>query len=314
MALDQITLFDFLQRQTSFRPWELLAISKNAPKRYKTFTIPKKRGGQRTIAQPARELKKVQKALILWLNARLDVHDISTAYQKGRSIRDNAIIHKGHTPLLKMDLKDFFLSIQPSDFEYLCSTNRIELSASELAFTTNILFWGKGGSKPKCLAIGAPSSPALSNMIMYSADSWICEYAKSNDINVSRYADDITASAQEMKTLKVFYSDVVEYLENLKTPKLAVNRNKTAFVDTGNTRRVTGLILTNDGQLSIGRSRKRLISARVHHYCIGKLKGKELTILRGEIAFVLSADPSFFLSLQTKYGQATLKKILGQTS
>jgi RNA-directed DNA polymerase len=79
----------------------------------------------REIAQPAREVKMLQRILIDHLLLTLPVHHAARAYRKGLSIRDNAAPHAGSHPILKMDFKDFFPSIRSSDWEKHCNENNI---------------------------------------------------------------------------------------------------------------------------------------------------------------------------------------------
>ncbi|HLR13537.1 MAG TPA: RNA-directed DNA polymerase, partial [Burkholderiaceae bacterium] len=85
-----------------------------APLRYRVFHIPKRTYGTRTIAQPSRALKVLQRA---FLEIReLPVHASATAYQKGSGIKLNAGLHVRNPYLLKMDLHSFFHSITPAVF------------------------------------------------------------------------------------------------------------------------------------------------------------------------------------------------------
>jgi RNA-directed DNA polymerase len=43
---------------------DLARIIETAPARYKVYQIPKRRGGMRTIAQPSRDLKSIQRFIV----------------------------------------------------------------------------------------------------------------------------------------------------------------------------------------------------------------------------------------------------------
>ncbi|WP_299019377.1 hypothetical protein [uncultured Photobacterium sp.] len=60
------------------------------------------------IAHPSKELKFIQDLIINQLQSKLPIHDVATAYIKGKSIKDNAFPHAKSKYLLKMDLKSFF--------------------------------------------------------------------------------------------------------------------------------------------------------------------------------------------------------------
>src|SRR3954462_15230034 len=108
-------LLSLLASETGLMPSDLTRLIQSAPCRYKVFYVPKRDGGLREIAQPARELKLLQRVMVAHVLAPLPVHDAARAYRKGISIRDNAKPHAGNGPVLKMDFEDFFPSIQSAD-------------------------------------------------------------------------------------------------------------------------------------------------------------------------------------------------------
>lgn len=65
----------------------------SAPARYFVFQIDKRSGGKRTIAQPARELKAIQRYILRKKLSLFPVHECSTAYMSGNSIAKNALSH-----------------------------------------------------------------------------------------------------------------------------------------------------------------------------------------------------------------------------
>jgi hypothetical protein len=43
---------------------DVIRLIESAPARYKIYDIPKRRGGRRTIAQPSKELKRIQRFIV----------------------------------------------------------------------------------------------------------------------------------------------------------------------------------------------------------------------------------------------------------
>ncbi|HAV2264597.1 TPA: RNA-directed DNA polymerase, partial [Escherichia coli] len=77
------------------------------PRRYKIYPIAKRNGnGYRLIAQPARQVKALQKVVINHMLANLKVHENAFAYEADKSIRSNALMHCNNDYLLKMDFKN----------------------------------------------------------------------------------------------------------------------------------------------------------------------------------------------------------------
>lgn len=134
-------------------------IAKSAYRRYKVFNLAKKNGGVRVVAQPAREVKAVQRAICAILALRLPVHESATAYKSGSSILVNASAHMGRKYLTKLDFSDFFSCIDGSAISHLLRRNCPDFSVEELRFLIDVCTWRPEGRRVLC--IGAPSSPLL---------------------------------------------------------------------------------------------------------------------------------------------------------
>lgn len=66
---------------------------------------------------------------------------------------------------------------------------------SEFLRGTFLFHRARKSSEVLILAIGAPSSPRLSNVLMHDFDQMVSEEVKSDKIVYTRYADDLTFSA-----------------------------------------------------------------------------------------------------------------------
>ncbi|MCK1386808.1 retron St85 family RNA-directed DNA polymerase [Bradyrhizobium sp. 21] len=281
---------------------------RSAPRRYKVFHIPKRSGGTREIAQPAREVKLLQRVLVTHVLSSLPVHDAAMAYRTGRSILTNATCHAGHGPILKMDFKDFFPSIRAEDWMVFCRNAQL-FDESDAELSAQILFRKAKHEHVLKLSIGAPSSPVLSNVLLVPFDVMVAAEASKRGIKYTRYADDLTFSGQRIGMLKDMIDVVRLTTKQIRRPKLTINSEKTTFVTAKHCRVVTGVTLANDGALSLGRDRKRMLSARVHHAVLGKLNPDELLRLSGDLAFANVAEPSFIDRLSNKYGSEAIQTI-----
>ncbi|RSB81639.1 RNA-directed DNA polymerase [Rhizobium pisi] len=284
-------------------------IMRSAPARYKTYRIPKRTKGFREISQPAVEVKALQRGLIEVLLRNLPMHEAATAYRVGMSIKDNALRHAGDGPILKMDFKDFFPSIKPRDWSAYCKQTGVLMDPVEIQLTSLLLFQRPKDSSVLRLAIGAPSSPFLSNALMFEFDKAITEAVAKDHVVYSRYADDLTFSAPRTGHLVNVEKIVRATLRALEYPTLTVNDDKTTRVTRKYGRKVTGLTLTNDGKVSIGHERKRFIRAAVHHASLGKLSTASLGELKGLLGFANSAEPQFIGTLKERYGAELIQFI-----
>lgn len=307
---DRFRLLYSCAKYVGLTPSEVMSIVSNAPVRYKVFHIPKRSGsGERTVCQPARELKALQYFIIRQILRNIPVHEAATAYKAGASIRKNAEMHVNSRVILKLDLIDFFGSIKVADWRAFSAGNIEDWNDFNEAFTSRVLFWGRGNWEPDCLAIGAPSSPMLSNIFMFEFDEQMSQYAQQNNLIYSRYADDITFSSRGFLDKEAVLATVEICLRNHKWCQLRLNARKTKLSSKSFARRVTGLVLANDGVVSLGRERKRLIRSMVHRALAGEMREAELSHLRGMLAFAHDAEPEFVEALRDKYGHDRLNRL-----
>jgi RNA-directed DNA polymerase len=283
-----------------------------APRRYKVYQVPKRSGsGLRTIAQPSKITKYLQRWLLAEELQHLPIHGCATAYREGASIRENAFRHVANRYLLKVDFRNFFPSIKESDLVLHFKEHRPEIySEEELKFMCHVLLWRP---KPRALemelCIGAPSSPCISNTILFSLDCAISNYCEERKIVYTRYADDLAFSTNEPHQLEHIPGFLRKELKNLSWPKLRLNEAKTVFTSKKFRRTVTGLVLSSQGVVSLGRDRKRLIRAMVHKFEMGLLEESALSKLRGLLSFAMDAEPDFVARLERSVGRELVETI-----
>lgn len=274
------------------------SIGRRASHLYKVYSIPKKSGGLRIIHHPARELKAVQRWLLWNVLEKLPVHRSAVGYRKGVNILKNAELHKRSRYLLRLDFKDFFPSIHSSDIQRYIDSNYTHFEK-----WTNIDrdIFCKIVCRNKRLTIGAPTSPCLSNILCYLLDENISEITKEKQIKYTRYADDMYFSATKPNLLSDIEGIVTGIIGTIQYPSgMQLNKEKTYNVSMKGRRIVTGLVLTSDGNVSIGRERKRLIRSLVYKY--DELSEKDKQYLAGLLSYTKSIEPDFVNRLALKYG------------
>lgn len=292
----------FLCKRFGFSQEMLFSYASTCPRRYKKYKIPKRNGKFRKIAQPAKNLKVMQRVLLSELfQDKMPIHDCAKAYRANMSILDNATPHLKNKYLLKMDFKNFFPSIKAPDFaQYLAKNNILsDEQLSEFTLVTNIFFMWEDGEL--VLSIGAPSSPLISNAIMYDFDETLFQALKELDVSYTRYSDDLTFSTNKKDVLFKVPSLVEDILDKQNFPKIEINDSKTVFSSKKHNRHVTGVTISNDGEASLGRSRKREIQSRVYMLSKQKISKKEIAKLRGYVSFANVVEPTFFEKLKVKY-------------
>ncbi|MDN3221991.1 retron St85 family RNA-directed DNA polymerase [Pseudomonas nunensis] len=311
-----MSLYDFRKHMAeilSLTEHDVARLIVRAPYAYKRYLIPKKSGGTRPIAQPAKETKVIQGLLIDDWFTQLPIHECAAAYRQGSSIKANAERHKQNSYIAKFDFSNFFGSITESDlvshFSYVLCGKLSEQSIKDIARMSCVR---DKVTARLVLSIGAPSSPILSNSIMYYFDLAMDAWCQERGIIYSRYADDLTFSTNDKGVTSVVEKVIVDTLESIPYPKLRINSEKTVYVSKKRQRRITGLIISNDNNVSLGRDKKRLISAMIHRYAHHELDEKSVLHLQGLIGFAQDVEPLFVAKMRGKYTGKLISELLRQ--
>jgi RNA-directed DNA polymerase len=308
-AFVETALFDRLLNASPFSYSELAITILTAPNRYKEHTIEKRRGGTRLISQPTKELKFLQRILINNELSSLPVSSAATAYVKGISIRNHAQQHAKNHFLLKLDFRDFFPSIKSNAIDRLLRAHTT-FSQDEIFIARQILLRRTRNEADLHLSIGSPSSPFISNTIMYEFDTRLLEYCSTQGLAYSRYADDLAISTKKPGALDNAKGFIEQLLSELSYLNLELHPEKTVNVSTKRRRTLTGLILSNAGTVSIGRDKKRLLRTRVHRMIQGNLDDIQANEVKGLLAFTYSVDPVFIEDLARHYGLTNAHELL----
>jgi RNA-directed DNA polymerase len=296
-------IVDAISKHFGIDHGDVESIINGAPRRYKSYYIQKRAGGLRLISQPAREVKALQHWFMARCGNALKVHAAASAYVRKRGIRQNAEQHRENEFLLKMDFLDFFPSIRGRDLRrYMAADAPWLLDEGDVERVVRLLFFSQNPGMELRLSIGAPTSPWLSNVLMYKFDEAVSELCQGGGVTYTRYADDVTFSSNDPNLLRGVEKGLREIVAKLESPRLLFNPKKTIMLSRKSQRRVTGLVLSNDGKVSLGRAKKRYLRTAVHHLILGKLSSEEAVQLRGWVAFARDVEPEFVRRLSSRYG------------
>ncbi len=171
---------------------------------YQRFHLPKKTGGFRLISAPMPRLKRTQGWILHHLLEQVAVHDAAHGFRRGRSIVSNAQPHVGADVVVNVDLKDFFPTITyPRVRGMFRKLGYSEALATLLALictepeVDDIQLDGRTyyvTCSERFLPQGAPTSPAITNIICRGMDARLTHTAEQLGFAYTRYADDITFS------------------------------------------------------------------------------------------------------------------------
>lgn len=250
---------------------------------YTTYELPKRSGGKRIISAPAVQLKMVQRALLTLLYAE-GFSDQAMGFVPGRSTRDNAAKHVGRDVVVNADVKAFFPSTTYKRV-YSLSRTICDGNLSPLAARLFAEICCHDGH----LATGAPTSPAVSNLIMKGLDASLNSIASKLDVTYTRYADDMTFSGQSpavwmLKPLKA----------HLKKLGYELDPKKTNIFRKGRRQIVTGAVVNT--KVNLARPLRKILRAAVDHRVKGKepfFQGRPMNdaVLNGYVAYLNMLSP-----------------------
>lgn len=304
-----MSLLDRMLRELPFSADELHDMVATAQYRYKVYRIPKRQPNQfRTIAQPTPEIKLIQRWLVKNVLVTLPIHKAAMAYRLGRSIADHAAAHAKNRFLLKLDFRNFFPSISVADVRrYLVEVGKMSIEDARLV--SLLVCWRNKETGDLCLSIGAPSSPFLSNVMLYTFDKKIVQLCRTHKVAYTRYADDLAFSTNRKEVLSEIAEQVQRTCDELQYPRLVINPSKTVSTSRAYKRVLVGLVLTPAGAISLGRDKKRRLRSELYRFTLNKLDAEEIPRLRGELAFAWSVEKSFINSLLRQYGGDVFLKL-----
>ena len=107
---------------------------------------------------------------------------------------------------------------------------------------------------------GAPTSPALANLIAYRLDRRLTGIDSKHDFTYTRYADDLSFSGDQFDTARRLLGIIPRIVED---EGFTINESKTRLLRASSRQTVTGLVV-ND-QLSTPRQLRRRLRAILHN-------------------------------------------------
>ena len=230
----------------------LYALSNSLGRHYHTVRLPKKSGGFRTLSVPDEALKSVQRRIADALLVHMPVSSYARAYRFGSSTLGNAGPHVGKPVVLKLDILHFFDSVR-----YAAVKERVfpaEIYGEPIRILLTMLCYHKD-----VLPQGAPSSPAITNILLYSFDEEVGTWCRDRGIAYTRYCDDMTFSGDFDPT------EVIVFVrQKLKVLGFLLNKQKTRVHKQGRQQTVTGIVVNE--KLSIPADYRRRLRQELY-YC-----------------------------------------------
>jgi len=247
----------------------LLALAERADENYRVFPI-EGRSKKRWIEAPSELLKQTQRRILDRLLAPMALHGAAHGFVPNRSILTHASNHVKKRWVINLDIRSFFPSVD---------AERVRKVAGELPIMSDdVDLLVKLTTRKNHLPQGAPTSPALGNLVLRALDRKMCDLVRGTGWFYSRYADDLTLSGFR-KPRQMFdkAKDLVHAEGFLTSPEKCRIR--------GRNRRqmVTGIVVNR--KLALPREKRRMVRAMTHRLSNGLVEGDEMNHVLGWLNF-----------------------------
>jgi nitrate reductase NapE component len=251
---------------------------------YARFTIPKKSGGVREISAPMPRLKRAQYWILGNILEPIAVHDAAHGFRARRSIMTNAAPHAGRRVVINIDLKDFFPSITYGRVKgFFVGLGYPERVAAPLALICTDAerdriavdghTWNVARGQRR-LPQGAPTSPAIANLIANRLDGRMLGAARKLGLTYTRYADDMTFSGDVEPRSGVVGRLLWQLRKIAEAEGFTFNDKKTRVMGAGSRQDVTGLVVNK--RPAVARDERRRFRAWLHKAELARRAGTEL--------------------------------------
>lgn len=292
---------------------------------------PKASGGVRTISSPEPPLMAAQRWILHHALKTITLHPASYAYRAGRSMTQCASRHIGARWTVKLDLHNFFGTIDESrvfavftDLGYsplvsfelarictrLVDAHRLPRGRSDRYVVVPFYSAVARGHVPQ----GAPTSGAIANAVATPLDQRLSGLASTLNWTYTRYSDDLTFSSSGGRSR----SDAVKLVnlvgDAVRAERFEVHVKKTRIVPPGARHVVLGLLL-DGSRLRLLPEFKRRVEVHVwgtdhfglvHH---AEHRGFRSILsfvnhVDGCLAFALSVEPEWVAPVREKWEEA----------
>lgn len=207
----------------------LYALSNYPEKHYTCFWQRKPKGGKRQILAPDNLLKSVQRNILANVLTKLPISEYAAAYFQGAGLREHAKKHLSQPLVLKLDIKDFFDNIT---FAAVYQSAFAHLPKAVGTLLCHLCCYRE------FLPQGAPTSPAISNLVLKGFDEMTGAWCAEKQIVYSRYCDDLIFSGGFEPRSVIAYVQRLLYRQGFQ-----LNGVKTKALKASDCQIVTGVVV-----------------------------------------------------------------------
>ncbi|MGH2898880.1 MAG: reverse transcriptase family protein, partial [Solirubrobacteraceae bacterium] len=284
---------------------------------YAYGTLPRGARPVRVIERPKRRLKALQRRVLHEILDWVPAHDSAHGFTRGRSAISNAAAHTGARVVVRMDLEDFFASIQARRvYGIFRASGYPEAVAHALTgLTTNVVPVATWASLPvprvlpeiaahrmlgrrlatAHLPQGAPTSPALANLAAFGLDRRLHGLALAVGATYTRYADDLAFSGGGLLLARA--GELRARIASIAREEgFTVNERKSALMTRAGRQRVCGIVVNEHP--NVARTEYDRLRAILHNCAVRGPAGENRAgvgdfraHLRGRVSWVEAVNP-----------------------
>jgi RNA-directed DNA polymerase len=300
---------------------DLRSQARQSPQRLQHYrwTVHRRPDGIRLVAAPKPRLKEIQRRLLAHVLQPIALHDAAHGGVRGRSVRTTVTPHAGAAVLVRADLESFFMSIAGGRIWNLLHLAGLPESVAYTLtglMTTVVPEWviaanaehldpvSRARLRAPHLPTGAPTSPALANLLCYSLDRRLAGLAERFDATYTRYVDDLVFSGgPELEARSRRFLHFIDMIA--RAEGFAVNSRKSLVMSQSGRQALLGTVINDHPTLA--RPERDALRAILHN-CETRgwrtqTRGQTnfADHLRGRIAWAGGIDPKLGDQLAAAY-------------
>jgi len=285
------------------------------PLQHYRWWVQPKRGGVRVLAAPKPRLKEIQRRLLRHVLGPIPVHDAAHGCVSNRSVRTAAVPHAGQEIVIRADLEAYFPSIPPGRVWALlrnaglpepvahtitglittvapATVLRAIPSRLDAAAADRLRNWLRNPHVPQ----GAPTSPAIANLVAYSMDRRLTGLASRFGARYTRYVDDLTFSGgRSLGTARSRFLHLVD--EIVRDEGFRLNDRKTVILGASGRQALLGAVVNE--RPTLPRPERDALRALLHNCAVHGWRSQEhgrpefRAYVFGRVAWAADLDPMF---------------------
>ena len=295
---------------------ELLAL--NIQENYEKIQFRK-----RTIYSPSSKLKQIHRFINNSILEYADINrDVVYSYRKGMTARDAILKHSSNEIFFHTDICHFYNNIVLQDVQRSLNNQLSKVPINNInKYIDRILaLVVVDGHIP----IGFSTSPILSNICLYEFDCALQNFCKENNLEYTRYSDDIIISGSPDGIYGGLPDVVDSLLKSNVNQQLELNKEKTKTYKKGHNFKLLGLNILPNGVVTIPSVDKKEVETLLYFYLTDKEKFDDyfykyvkikkvnfgdktirehgVNFLSGKLISINSMDKDYISKLKRKYG------------